>query len=156
MHFLYWALNTFETFPEKTEPGFLSIHCYFIIFNQSCSGVISSISGYIVGDEALPPWELWLWGLGSTGNAQRPTRQPAQVTSPGFCIPCGSAQAELPWSAPGAPFIEEEWLSSLLPEGDILRVLQLPHGLLPNQEADRAGRHEVCFLGRPVSSVKWG
>lgn len=154
MNFLYWALNTFGTFPKKTEPGFLSNHCYFIIFNQSYSGVISSISGYIVGDEALSPWGLRLWGL------LRMLRDPPgnlpkwQVLGSAFHV----AQLRLSSLGQhlGAPFIEEEWLSSLLPEGDILRVLQLPCGLLPNREADRAWRHEVCFLGRPVSSVKWG
>lgn len=109
MHFLYWALNTFGTFPKKTEPGFLSNRCYFIIFNQSCSGVISSISGYIVGDEALPPWELRLWGLGSPGNAQRPTRQPAQVTSPGLCIPVAQLRLSSCDQHPGLLSLKSGW-----------------------------------------------
>lgn len=64
--------NIIGRFPKETELGLLSNHCRLTTFNlwgyfPYLAGyeVISSISGYIMGDESLQPWKVWpwIWGL---------------------------------------------------------------------------------------------
>jgi hypothetical protein len=57
------------------------------------------------------------------------------------------------WQRLGAYFLHNCRKTSFFSEGTLLTDT-LVHHLLPCWEADRSRRHEMCFLGRPVSSLQ--